>query len=71
MEPINFFLTVEKLFLIARGLDDILMDSYALLRHGSSTEKGRILDAVVAGVSELRKGLEDMVMAENRCIPEE
>ena len=71
MEPIDFFLTTEKLFLIARALDDILLDSYALLLQGGVTEKTRTLDTIVAGVSELRKGLEAMVMAEVRCIPEE
>lgn len=71
MEPIDFCLTTEKLFLIARALDDIMLDSYALLLQGGVTEKTRTLDTIVAGVSELRKGLEAMVMAEVRYIPEE
>ncbi len=71
MDYTDFFLTTQKLYLIALALNTILIDSYPLLRGERSIEKDRTLDTIVTGVSELYHGLEAMVMAEDRCIPEE
>ncbi len=64
MERIDFLVTVEKLYLIARSLDSLLMDDYSILTHGTDLARKCLLNVIIAGVSELHHSLEALAMAD-------
>lgn len=64
IDALNLFCTLEKLFLIAKGLDELLEDNYSILIHDTGRARKRTLCAVITGVSELRRDLEALTMAD-------
>lgn len=64
MEALNLFCTLEKLFLIAKGLDELLVDNYSVLIHDTGCARKRTLCAIITGVSELRRDLEALAMSD-------
>lgn len=68
MDALNLFLTLEKLFLIAKGLDDLLEDHYADLMNEPGRLHKRTVSTLVCGVAELRRDLETLAMADPLCL---
>lgn len=63
MDSLDLFCTLEKLYLIAVGLDKLLEDNYPILLHDTGCERKRILCTIVTGISELRCDLETLAMS--------
>lgn len=68
MDALNLFLTLEKLFLIAKGLDDLLEDHYTDLMNEPGRLHKRTVSTLVRGVAELRRDLEALAMADPLCL---
>ena len=71
MQQIDFFLTIEKLYLIARALDDLLIDNYSDLTGAASVARDRTLSTVITGINEIHHGLEALAMADRKCFLED
>lgn len=64
MQRTDFFVAVEKLYLIARSLDALLMDSYSILTQDTGVTRDCTLNILIAGVFELHQGLKSLAMAD-------
>ena len=64
MDAPDLFVTLEKLFLIAKGLDKLLEDNYSVLIHDTGCARKRTLCTLVTGVAELRRDLETLAMSD-------
>lgn len=64
MDAPDLFVTLEKLFLIAKGLDKMLEDNYTILINDTGCARKRTLCAIVTGVAELRRDLETLAMSD-------
>lgn len=64
MKALDLFVTLEKLFLIAKGLDKLMEDNYSVLINDTGCARKRTLCAVITGVSELRRDLEALAMSD-------
>lgn len=64
MDALDLFVTLEKLYLIAKGLNKLLEDEYSTLNTGSGCARKRVLCTVVTGVSELHHDLEALAMSD-------
>lgn len=64
MEQLDFFLTLEKLFLLARGLDDFLEEHGSLLLRGKEPGQQRIVSILCTAAAEIRQELERLAMME-------
>ena len=64
MDALDLFVTLEKLYLVARGLDKILEDHYSDLIHDTGRLRKRTLCILISGVSELRRNLEALAMSD-------
>lgn len=47
MDALNLFCTLEKLFLIAKGLNELLVDNYSILIHDTGCARKRTLCAII------------------------
>lgn len=68
MDAPDLFVTLEKLFLIARALDSLLEENYSILIHDTGLARKRTLCAIVTGVSELHRDLETLAMSDPRAL---
>lgn len=68
MDAPDLFVTLEKLFLIAKALDDLLMDKYSILIHDTGCARKRTLCTIITGISELRRDLETLAMSDPLCL---
>lgn len=64
MEAEDMFCEIEKLFLIAIGLDHLLEANYSHLIGPPGPARKHTLSTLVSGVIALREGLEALAMAE-------
>lgn len=64
MDSLDLFCTLEKLYLIAVGLDKLLEDNYPVLLHDTGCARKRTLCTLVTGISELRRDLETLAMSD-------
>ena len=70
MQRIDFFNTIEKLYLIARSLDELLAENYGTLIHDTGVARDRLLNLTQAGVIEMRRGLEALALADPKDFDE-
>lgn len=64
MDALDLFVTLEKLFLTAKGMDKLLEDHYSDLIHDTGRLRKRTLCILTSGISELHHGLEALAMSD-------
>ncbi len=62
MLELDFFLSLEKLFILARGLDEFMDDHYTLLLKGDAASRKRQLSIIYTTVSAIRSELQRLAM---------
>lgn len=53
MRELDFFLTIEKLSILARGLNEFLVENYALLLQGEKETRRRPVSIICTVVAEV------------------
>lgn len=64
MQRIDFFNTIEKLYLIARSLSELLAENYGTLVQDTGVARDRLLNLLQCGVIEMHHGLEALALAD-------
>ena len=64
MDDLDLFMTLEKLFLIAHALDNLLETHYDTILHDTGVARKRTMSTIITGISELHHGLEVLAMSD-------